>query len=125
MKQMIADYAAKGSFGADTYWGGKGLIQMALNMAFAKELGEDELFEQCHSRLREVMENWLTYTPGEQSYFFARYDRWGALVGYDTSYDSDTFNDHHFHYGYFTYAGALLALVDSDFRAKYGDMLQA
>lgn len=124
MKQMIADYAAKGSFGADTYWGGKGLIQMALNMTFAKELGEEELFEQCHSRLREVMENWLTYTPGEQSYFFARYDRWGALVGYDTSYDSDTFNDHHFHYGYFTYAGALLALVDSDFRAKYGDMLR-
>lgn len=124
MKQMIADYAAKGSFGADTYWGGKGLIQMALNMAFAKELGEDELFEQCRSRLREVMENWLTYTPGEQSYFFARYDRWGALVGYDTSYDSDTFNDHHFHYGYFTYAGALLALVDSDFRAKYGEMLK-
>lgn len=124
MKQMIADYAAKGSFGADTYWGGKGLIQMALNMTFAKEMGEEELFEQCRSRLREVMENWLTYTPGEQSYFFARYDRWGALVGYDTSYDSDTFNDHHFHYGYFTYAGALLALVDSDFRAKYGEMLR-
>ena len=124
MRQMIADYASKGSFGADTYWGGKGLIQMALNMTFAKELGEEELFEQCRSRLREVMENWLTYTPGEQSYFFARYDRWGALVGYDTSYDSDTFNDHHFHYGYFTYAGALLALVDSDFRAKYGEMLK-
>lgn len=124
MKQMLSDYAAKGSFGADTYWGGKGLIQMALNMTFAKEMGETELFEQCRSRLRDVMENWLTYTPGEQSYFFARYNRWGALVGYDTSYDSDTFNDHHFHYGYFTYAGALLALCDDDFRAKYGDMLR-
>lgn len=124
MKQLIADYAAKGSFGADTYWGGKGLIQMALYMTFAKEMGEEALFEQCRSRLRAAMEDWLTYTPGEQSYFFARYNRWGALVGYDTSYDSDTFNDHHFHYGYFTYAGALLALVDTDFRNKYGDMLR-
>lgn len=124
MRQMIADYAQKGSFGDDTYWGGKGLTQMALYMTFAREMGEDELFEQCRSRLREALEDWLTYTPGEKSRFFARYDRWGALVGYDTSYDSDTFNDHHFHYGYFTYAGALLALVDDDFRAKYGEMLR-
>jgi len=49
--------------------------------------------------------------------------RWGGLVGEDTSYDSDAFNDHHFHYGYFTYAGALLCLVDDDFRAKFGPML--
>lgn len=124
MRQMIADYATKGSFGADTYWGGKGLTQMALYMTFAHEMGEDDLFEQCRSRLRESLEDWLTYTPGESQRFFARYDRWGALVGYDTSYDSDTFNDHHFHYGYFTYAGALLALVDDDFRAKYGEMLK-
>lgn len=124
MRQMIADYAQKGAFGADTYWGGKGLTQMALYMTFAREMGEAALFEQCRSRLREALEDWLTYTPGEKSRFFARYDRWGALVGYDTSYDSDTFNDHHFHYGYFTYAGALLALVDDDFRARYGDMLR-
>lgn len=124
MRQMIADYAQKGAFGADTYWGGKGLTQMALYMTFAREMGEEALFEQCRSRLREALEDWLTYTPGEKSRFFARYDRWGALVGYDTSYDSDTFNDHHFHYGYFTYAGALLALVDDDFRARYGDMLR-
>ncbi len=124
MRQMISDYATKGSFGADTYWGGKGLTQMALYMTFAKEMGEEELFEQCRSRLRESLEDWLTYTPGETQRFFARYDRWGALVGYDTSYDSDTFNDHHFHYGYYTYAGALLALVDDDFRQKYGGMLK-
>ena len=124
MKQMISDYASKGNFGADTYWGGKGLIQMALYMTFAREMGENELFEQCRSRLRAVMEDWLTYTPGEKSFFFARSDRWGAMVGYDTSYDSETFNDHHFHYGYFTYAGALLALVDSDFKDKYGEMLK-
>lgn len=124
MRQMIADYAQKGAFGADTYWGGKGLTQMALYMTFAREMGEEALFEQCRSRLREALEDWLTYTPGEKSRFFARYDRWGALVGYDTSYDSDTFNDHHFHYGYFTYAGALLALVDDDFRVRYGDMLR-
>ena len=124
MRQMIADYAAQGGFGDDTYWGGKGLTQMALYMMFAREMGDAELFRQCRDRLKAALVDWLTYTPGENNKFFARYDRWGALIGYDTSYDSETFNDHHFHYGYFTYAGALLCLVDDDFRTGYGAMLR-
>ena len=123
MMEMLASYAANGSFGADTYWGGKGLTQMALYMMFAREMGNAELFRQCRDKLKAALVNWLTYTPGEKDYFFARYDRWGAMVGYSTSYDSDTFNDHHFHYGYFTYAAALLALVDDDFRNNYGEMI--
>lgn len=122
MKQMIAEYADKGGFGADTYWGGKGLTQMALYMTFAHQMGEMELFEKCKNRLKSVLVNWFTYTPGEKSFFFARYNRWGALVGYDTSYDSDTFNDHHFHYGYYTYASSLLAMFDEDFKKQYGEM---
>ena len=124
MTRMIEDYATKGSFGSDTYWGGKGLTQMALYMMMAREMGNKELFEKCRKRLKDTMGNWLTYTPGEKNYFFARYDRWGAMVGYNTSFDSDTFNDHHFHYGYFTLAGALLALVNDDFRDNYGGMLK-
>ena len=123
MLEMLTSYAANGSFGADTYWGGKGLTQMALNMMFAREMGNTALFRQCRDKLKEALVNWLTYTPGEKDFFFARYDRWGAMVGYSTSYDSDTFNDHHFHYGYFTYAAALLALVDDDFRNNYGEII--
>ncbi len=123
MKQQISEYTDKGGFGADTYWGGKGLIQMGLYMTFAYETGEMELFEKCKNRLKSVLIDWLTYTPGENSFFFARYNRWGSLVGYDTSYDSDTFNDHHFHYGYYTYASSLLALFDEDFKNNYGEMI--
>jgi len=123
MTEMIHQYANKGSFGADTYWGGKGLTQMALYMTFAYELGEMELFGKCKERLRETLIDWLTFTPGEENFFFARYDNWKALVGYDTSYDSETFNDHHFHYGYFTYAASLLALFDEEFKKEYGEMV--
>ncbi len=124
MRQMIAAYAANGTFGADTYWGGKGLTQMALYMTFAREMGEEELFAQCRDRLKAALVDWLTYTPGESHHFFARDERFGGLIGYDTSYDSETYNDHHFHYGYYTLAGALLALVDDDFRQNYGQMLR-
>lgn len=124
MMQMLTRYADTGTFGTDTYWGGKGLTQMALYMMMAREMGKKDVFDQCRKRLKKAMVNWLTYTPGEKNTFFARYDRWGAMVGYGTSYDSDTFNDHHFHYGYFTLAGALLAMVDDDFRDNYGEMLR-
>lgn len=122
MRSMIADYAQKGSFGADTYWGGKGLTQMAHYMTFAYQIGDNELFEKTKSRLKDALVNWFTYTPGEKDFYFARYQRFGALVGFDSSYDSDTFNDHHFHYGYFVYSAALLCMFDDDFRNGYGQM---
>lgn len=122
MKQLAAEYAAKGTFGGDTYWGGKGLTQMAHYMTFAYQMGDMQTFEQAKQRLKEVLINWYTYTPGEENFYFARYPRFGAMVGFDTSYDSDTFNDHHFHYGYYTYASALLCLFDDDFRRDYGQM---
>lgn len=124
LDSLITSYADRGTFGADTYWGGKGLEQMALNMTFALETGNQVVFETSRKKLRATLENWLTYTPGEDKYFFAYYPRWGSLVGYDYSYDSDRFNDHHFHYGYFIYAGALLCLNDPDFREQYGPMLR-
>ena len=123
MLEMLQRYANTGDFGSDTYWGGKGLTQMALNMMFAREMGQKELFEQCRDKLKAAFVNWLTYTPGENNYFFARDSRYGGMIGYNSSFDSDTYNDHHFHYGYFTLAGALLALVDDDFRDNYGEML--
>jgi endoglucanase Acf2 len=123
-KDLLADYAARGSFGGDTYWGGKGLLQMAFAMMAAREIGDAETFRKAHGRLRAKFEDWLTWDPGEEKFFFSYVPKWGGLVGEGTSYDSDTFNDHHFHYGYFTYAGALLAMVDADFAAKFGPMLK-
>lgn len=122
MKQLTAEYAQKGTFGADTYWGGKGLTQMMHYMSFALQMNDYDSYVLAKNRLREVLVDWYTYTPGETQYYFAKYPRWGALVGMDPSYDSDTFNDHHFHYGYFVYASAVLCMLDEDFRIHYGPM---
>ena len=122
MLALESDYAARGTFGADTYWGGKGLTQMMHYMTFALQMGDTATYLMAKKRLRATLENWYTYTPGEQNMYFARFPRWGAMVGFDTSYDSDTFNDHHFHYGYFIYASAVLCMLDADFKAKYGEM---
>ena len=122
-KDLISDYANRGSFGGDTYWGGKGLLQMAFAMMAARETGDEKTFRDAHAKLRAKFEDWLTWTPGEEKFYFSYVPKWGGLVGEDTSYDSDAFNDHHFHYGYFTYSSALLCMVDDDFRKKFGPML--
>ena len=124
MRTLASDYALRGTFGADTYWGGKGLTQMMHYMTFALQMGDEATYKLAKSRLRASLENWYTYTAGEQNMYFARYPRWGAMVGFDPSYDSDTFNDHHFHYGYFVYASAVLCMLDEDFREKYGAMVR-
>ena len=123
MRQLIEAYADGGGFGGDTYWGGKGLTQMALNMTFAKQTGHADLYERSKARLKAALTDWLTYTPGEETRFFAYYPRWGGMLGFDVSYDSDAFNDHHFHYGYFIYAAALLCMEDKAFAASYGELL--
>ena len=123
-RRLLADYAARGNFGGDTYWGGKGLFQMAGAMMAAREIGDAATFAKARERLRAQFEDWLTWTPGEDKFYFSYIPRWGGLVGENTSYDSDAFNDHHFHYGYFTWSGALLCLVDEDFKARFGGMLK-
>ncbi len=122
MAELNADYSKRGTFGGDTYWGGKGLTQMAHYMTFALQMGDTATFRMAKQRLKDVLIDWYTYTPGEQRYYFARYPRWGALIGMDPSYDSETFNDHHFHYGYFIYSSAVLCMLDDDFRIQYGPM---
>ncbi|MBO4665591.1 MAG: discoidin domain-containing protein, partial [Paludibacteraceae bacterium] len=124
MQELMADYAQKGSFGADTYWGGKGLTQMMHYMTFALQTGDAEAYLLAKKRLKQILIDWYTFTPGEPNKYFARFPRFGALIGFDPSYDSDTFNDHHFHYGYFVYASAVLCLLDEDFRTNYGEMVR-
>jgi hypothetical protein len=68
------------------------------------------------------MTDWYTYDPAEKAHFFAYYPKWKALVGLKPSYGSEAFNDQHFHYGYFTFATALLCAQDRQFATDYGDM---
>ena len=56
------------------------------------------------------------------------YDKdWGTLTGYPASYGSDTeLNDHHFHYGYYVYAAAIVAQYDPAWAADsaWGGMVK-
>lgn len=111
----------KKNLGSDTYWGGKDLERYAHAAFIAAQL-KDPSGAAITDTLRRTLENWLTYTPGEKERFFAYYPRRKGLVGFNVSYGSEHFTDHHFHYGYFVYSAGLLSQLQPDFAGAYGDM---
>lgn len=121
MEKMMADYINKTNLGRgpENYWFGKPLLQMAHYMWMAREMGLTELFEQAHDKVAPAIKDWFTYTPGEREFFYAYMPRWGGLNAYKGG-TADDFTDHHFCHGYYTYAAALLAMVDDEFRNNYG-----
>ena len=123
MAGYLADFAQKWRVGEDTYWGGKDLLRVGQCLDIAASTGQTAIADGLKGKLRDALADWLTYTPGEPAHYFARYSRWKALVGFRDSYGSAQFNDHHFHYGYFTMAGALLSRHDPGFLPDFGPML--
>ena len=123
MEEYLRRIAAKPHFADDTYWGGKDLLRFGQCTVMSAETAA-ELKAGFVKELHTALSNWLTYAPGKKSHYFAYYSKWKALVGVNPSYGSEAFNDHHFHYGYFTYAAALLAASDPTFLADYGEMIR-
>lgn len=123
MNRIITEYAAEANYGTDTYWGGKGLVNLGKYMLFARELNHPA-YPAIKAKLKQALADWLTYTPGETSRYYAAYPGWKALVGFDESYYSYQFTDHHFHYGYLIHAAALMAMDDPQWLAPYADMLR-
>jgi endoglucanase Acf2 len=121
MHTYLDDVASKPKFGADTYWGGKDILRFGQCALMSQQIS-DPTYKTFVDSLHGAMADWFTYTPGKADHYFTYYPRWKAMVGIKTSYGSDGFNDHHFHYGYFAFASALLAMHDPSFAADYGEM---
>lgn len=107
----------------NTYWGGKKLQHDAQMALIAKRLN-NPTFKTHAGQLQKAMEDWLTWTPGEKEFFFTAYPGTGSLIGFPPAYGSESFTDNHFHFGYFTAAGGMLATIDPQFAKDYGPMLK-
>jgi endo-1,3(4)-beta-glucanase len=110
----------------DSYYGGKELYRAANLYALAKELGQDKQADTLKSAIETDFAQWFDpdgYQVRDGRYFY--YDTTTkGLVGSIASYGSEQFNDHHFHYGYFLYAMAVMAKYDHGFAEKYKDFTQ-
>ena len=121
MHAYLQDLAGKQNFGADTYWGGKDIRRSGQCALIAQQI-KDPLYSLFVKSLRGAMEDWFSFSPGKKDHYFCYYPIFHSLVGVHPSYGSEAFNDHHFHYSYFTFASALLAMHDEKFAADFGPM---
>jgi len=121
--------------GFDTYWTGKKLNQLAQVLPIAEQVGDTLAAEKIINAIKSKLEDFFTADPYENVFYdlsdknnlFYYNSNWGTLIGYDAAYGSQNeLNDHHFHYGYFIYAAAQIALRDSDWAkdSNWGAMVK-
>ncbi|GGK18713.1 hypothetical protein GCM10008955_10180 [Deinococcus malanensis] len=90
----------------DSYWVGKGLGKLAELVPLAAQVGNTATQNAFLDAIQRVLQDWL---DGSGSNLFYYNSTWGTLIGYPQGYGSEEeLNDHHFHWGYFIKAAALL-----------------
>lgn len=114
--------------GPDTYFDGKRMARSA-NLAMLADQADDETArEALLTDVKAELEDWLTVgsdeRPDEGRVFFYDPD-WHTLIGTPGGFGlGEQLNDHHFHYGYFVYASAIVAMHDPEWAAAWGPMVE-
>jgi endoglucanase Acf2 len=120
----VANSSDPFSGAADTYWTGKALGKLAQLVTIADQIGETATRDKLLGLIKGKLQDW--FTAGGANEF--SYDKdWKTLTGYPASYGSDTeLNDHHFHYGYYVHAAAIVAQYDAQWAADsaWGGMVK-
>ena len=111
----------------DPYWQGKNLHPMALAALAADQIGATDLRDGFLDKIAFVLEDWFTYTPGNEpndAYFYYD-DEWGTLYYKNSEFGANVnLADHHFTYGYFTLAAGVLSAYRPDFAERHGDFIE-
>ena len=106
------------------YRAGKVISKLANLLPIADNMNDTTTKKSIIIKLKSLLSDWLTYSNGDESKYFAYDTIWGGLEGIkDDEFYSFNYNDHHFHFGYFIYAAAILAMYDTDFVKNYGQMV--
>ncbi len=111
---------------ANPYRAGKIIAKLANMLPIADNLDNDTLKKSLLVKLKALLKDWFTYSSSEAETgkYFAYENTWGGLEGVkDDEFYSFNYNDHHFHFGYFIYAAAILSMYDKDFMKDYGGMV--
>jgi endoglucanase Acf2 len=115
--QLAADVAATNISGQDSYFAGKQLARAANLLDIAEQLQQTSLANKLKTELTQAFA--IRLRP---QYWY--YDtKLHGVAAATTGFGSEDFNDHHFHYGYWLYAAAVLAKYDDSFKNRYQNQL--
>ncbi|GMH39605.1 hypothetical protein BSKO_07503 [Bryopsis sp. KO-2023] len=101
----------------DPYFFGKEIAAMGRLALIADDIGERRTAQNIIERMKEHLEPWLMASNPDALV----YNRtWGGLVSTfgmqnaAADFGNGVYNDHHYHYGYLTYAAAVIGRTDAD-----------
>ncbi len=105
-------YSSLGAINGDSYGVGKALGRLAQLAEIAHQVGHTTARDAFLNTMKTALQDWLSAAGNTGSLFY--YDgTWGTLIGFPASYGTDgELNDHHFHWGYFVYAAAVIGQFD-------------
>lgn len=115
LRHLLADVSfEKHPFQAsDTYGLGKSLARIGQLLPLASTVGEATAKSVFIAELKSEFDRWFKGTQSCVPPLFFYNSTWSTLIGIPGSYGSaEQLNDHHFHYGYWIEAAALLGLYD-------------
>ncbi|KAI1106563.1 glycoside hydrolase family 81 protein [Jackrogersella minutella] len=106
------------------YFGGKALAKFAMISYVANDLLKNKTLAQ--NGLKNLKAAFSRFSLNKQQFPLFYESAWGGLVSsatYQTGNDGADFgntfyNDHHFHYGYFIYAAAIIGYLDPSWLTK-------
>ena len=105
-----------GKMGRGPYWIGKGLAATAQLMNVAEQNGDQNLAAHTENLIKQRLQSWFS---GSHATYFAYNNKIGSTLAYPEEYGSVTaMNDHHFHYGYWIWVAAQLAIKDPQWAAE-------
>ncbi|KAJ6119375.1 hypothetical protein N7523_003655 [Penicillium sp. IBT 18751x] len=101
------------------YYSGKALSKFATLIYTVNQLGNN--VGMGIKAFHDLKTSYARFTKNQQQYPLAYDSVWKGVVstaGYDGDLNQDfgntAYNDHHFHYGYFIHAAAIIGALDSD-----------
>jgi endo-1,3(4)-beta-glucanase len=105
----------------DTYYAGKQLYRAAQLLQLSHQLGLTAEAATVQAALKTQLTQWFDPNTGNQRFdkFFYYDTTLKGVVGEKPSFGSQDYNDHHFHYGYFLHAAAILGKYDAVFATEY------
>jgi endo-1,3(4)-beta-glucanase len=124
--QSLNDMLRNNYMWNDPYWQGKNLHPLAQSVLIADQIGETTIRDESLDILKNILTNWYTYSgDSEYPYYLYYTPEWGALHGDGGNHGmAKWLSDHHYLWGYYIYASAILASYDKEFLNDYGGMVE-
>ena len=123
IKAALLKEQAKPMLAIDPYGGGKEIGAIGRLELIAEELGEEAISRDLRVRLAAKLEEWFTGGGKDKLLHERTYGGVVSSMGLadrGADFGGGWYNDHHFHYGYFVYAAAVVAKANSSFVKAWG-----